>query len=243
MYSVNNVTGIMLKKWILLVCHSGCTCFEFSMDDRNSNSEFYHDGVDYQCPLVRYQLIRPNAKDLNEGCKWLDMFEDVRAVIFCIGLSDYDQMWAESNGHLRNKMILSKELFENVVKHHCFRNMPVVLLFNKFDVFEEKINTVPLTTCEWFNDFNPVKAHHNNSSLAHQAYYYVAMKFKLLFTSISNRKLFVGQVKARDRDSVEEAFKYIREVLKWDEDREFYNNQEESDYDTSSYSQNIRHED
>lgn len=222
---------------------NGLACFEFSMDDRNSNSEFYHDGVDYQCPLVRYQLIRPNAKDLNEGCKWLDMFEDVRAVIFCIGLSDYDQMWAESNGHLRNKMILSKELFENVVKHHCFRNMPVVLLFNKFDVFEEKINTVPLTTCEWFNDFNPVKAHHNNSSLAHQAYYYVAMKFKLLFTSISNRKLFVGQVKARDRDSVEEAFKYIREVLKWDEDREFYNNQEESDYDTSSYSQNIRHED
>lgn len=224
---------------------NGLAFFEFSMDDRSSNSEFYHDNVDYQSPLVRYQLIRPNAKGLNEGCKWLDMFEDVRAIIFCIGLSDYDQMWAEGNGHLRNKMTLSKELFENVVKHRCFRNMPFVLLFNKFDVFEEKVNRVPLTTCEWFKDFNPVKAHHNNSSLAHQAYYYVAMKFKVLFTSISNRKLFVGQVKARDSETVEESFKYIREVLKWDEEKDYYNHPDDSYYtdDTSSFSPNIRQED
>ncbi|XP_052133729.1 extra-large guanine nucleotide-binding protein 3-like [Oryza glaberrima] len=198
---------------------NGLSTLEFSLDDRGPLSDSYADKAGNPAIQTKYQLIRMNSKGLTGGFKCLGMLEDIRAIIFCISLADYDQTWVQSSGEPCNKMIVSRDLFEDVIRHPSFEDTPCVLLLNKYDAFEEKISRVPLTVCEWFADFSPVRPHHTSqTSLASHAYYYVAVKFKDLYSSVADgRKLFVFQTKALERRTVDDAFRYIREVLRWDD--------------------------
>ncbi|KAG0486757.1 hypothetical protein HPP92_008852 [Vanilla planifolia] len=223
---------------------NGLVLIEFLLDDRSPIPDLYNDNPDvHSQPLTRYQLIRVGTKGVNEDCKWLEMFEDVHAIIFCVDLSDYDQYGAPVHGNsesLENKMMLSKKLFETAARQPCFRDTPFVLLLNKYDLLEEKICRVPISTCDWFHDFRPLRTSHNNQSLAHQAYYYIAMKFKDLYFSITNRKLFVWQTRAWERSTVDEAFRYVKEVIKWEDEKDDNYVMEDSFYSTTEMSSFIR---
>lgn len=198
--------------------------------------------------FVRYQLIRVQARGLGENCKWLEMFEDIGMVIFCVALSDYDQFSVDGNGSLMNKMMLSRKFFESIVTHPTFDQMEFLLILNKCDLFEEKIENVPLNQCDWFDDFHPViSRHHPNGnrnsnninhspSLGQLATHYVAVKFKRLYSSLTGRKLYVSLVKGLEPNSVDAALKYAREVLKWDEEKTIFSISEYSMYSTEASS-------
>lgn len=194
---------------------------------------------------LRYQLIRVQARGFGENCKWLEMFEDVRLVIFCVALSDYDQYAIDGDGALANKMLLSKKFFEYIVTHPTFDQMDFLLILNKFDLFEEKIERVPLTQCDWFNDFHPVISRsqrfnsnsnniNSNPSLGQLAFHYTAVKFKRLYSSLTDRKLYVAPAKGLEPKSVDEALKYAREILKWEEESSNFSLSEYSIYSTEA---------
>ncbi|GMI86435.1 extra-large G-protein 1 [Hibiscus trionum] len=219
---------------------NGLACVDFSFPQ--SSPDENRDTADQHDSLLRYQLIRVQARGFGENCKWLEMFEDVGMVIFCVALSDYDQFTADGT----NKMLLSRKFFETIVTHPTFDQMDFLLILNKFDMFEEKIERVPLTRCEWFDDFHPLISHHrtntnsnsinNNPTLGQLAFHYVAVKFKRLYSSLTGRKLYVSHVKGLEPNSVDAALKYAREILKWDEERVNFSLSEHSFYSTEASS-------
>ena len=176
----------------------------------------------------RFELIRVHPKNLGGNCKWLEMFEDVGIILFCVSLADYvDEFSDDLNGFSTNKMMESKKLFERVATHPNFEHKDILLILNKFDLLEEKIDQSPLTKCEWFHDFSPVLSHNYNSrnsvnntrTLAQTAFHFIAQKFKELFYSLTGRKLYVSAVTGLERDTVDEAITYARTILKWDEEK------------------------
>ncbi|KAI6700128.1 hypothetical protein NL676_014452 [Syzygium grande] len=227
-----------------VISSNGLACVDFSFPQ--SAPDDHTDSMDQHDSLLRYQLIRVNARGLGENCKWLDMFEDVGLVTFCVSLSDYDKYTPDANGSLMNNMILSRRFFESIVAHPTFDQMDFLLMLTKFDLFEEEVEQVPLTECEWFDDFHPlVSSHRSNSrsnsinyspTLGQLGFHYVAVKFKRLYASLTGRNLYVALVKGLEPDSVDAALKYAREILKWDEERVNFSLSEYSMYSTEGSS-------
>ncbi|CAH1430064.1 unnamed protein product [Lactuca virosa] len=215
---------------------NGLSCLDFSFRDHSPMST--SDDENGQSPLIRFQLL---GMKLHDGCKWLDMFEDARLVIFCVALSDYDQVWAHKDKDnddviiTENKMLANRDLFERLAKQACFADIPFVLILNKYDIFEEKIGRTPLSVCEWFSDFGAALVKTSTVSLANQAYYYVGIKFKEVYAGITGRKLFVWQSVGRERGSVQGGISYITEVIRWDQQRHQHLYAHDDDHDNTSF--------
>lgn len=219
---------------------NGLACVEFSFPRSVHNESSYDANQDDS--LLRYQLVRVQGRGLAENCKWLEMLEDARFVTFCVSLSDYDQFSVDVNGASTNKMMLAKRFFESIISHPTFEHMDFLLLLNKYDLFEQKMETNPLSQCEWFEDFHPLLSRNqhtlpnksgsnlknpNTTSVAQLGFHHVAVKFKRLYSQLTGRKLYVSLVNALEPASVNEALKYASEILKWDDER---NNFSFSDY-------------
>ncbi|XP_051118509.1 extra-large guanine nucleotide-binding protein 1 [Andrographis paniculata] len=218
---------------------NGLSCMDFSFPQSAYDDDA--DTADLQDPLLRFQLIRLQAKGSGENWKWIQMFEDVQVVIFCVSLADYDQFALDADGSTVNKMLLSKRFFENMVTHPTFDQVDFLLLLNKFSLFEEKIEQTPLSKCDWFDDFHPVISRNrtnnsNHPTLGQLGFHYIAVKFKRLFSALTSRKLYVSSVNCLEPNSVDASLRYAREILKWDEERPNFSLSEYSIHSTEANS-------
>src|SRR5690606_8635150 len=89
----------------------------------------------------------------NERKKWIHCFDNVNAVVFVQALSEYDLKCYEDNTTMRIKESL--QLFDEIVNNKVFQNIPILLFFNKVDLFMEKIQERDLTVC--FQDYQGLK--------------------------------------------------------------------------------------
>ncbi|KAJ7079405.1 heterotrimeric G protein alpha subunit [Mycena belliarum] len=77
-----------------------------------------------------------------ERKQWIQCFESVSSIIFCAALSEYDQVLLEEKH--QNRMTESLALFGSVINTYWFKNTSIILFLNKIDVFEAKLQIVPL---------------------------------------------------------------------------------------------------
>ncbi|KAG8985945.1 Guanine nucleotide-binding protein alpha-2 subunit [Tulasnella sp. JGI-2019a] len=78
----------------------------------------------------------------SERKKWIHCFENVTSIIFCVALSEYDQVLLEEAS--QNRMDESLILFESVINSRWFQRTSMILFLNKIDVFKEKLRKSPM---------------------------------------------------------------------------------------------------
>jgi len=77
---------------------------------------------------------------------WMTAFKGCQAVLFIVSLDDYHR----NDGNGRNRLMESRELLLTICKSPDFLHLPLVLIFNKADLFNQGLEETPLSTCSAF---------------------------------------------------------------------------------------------
>eukprot|EP01113_Clastostelium_recurvatum_P036889 TRINITY_DN5334_c0_g1_i2.p1 TRINITY_DN5334_c0_g1~~TRINITY_DN5334_c0_g1_i2.p1 ORF type:complete len:359 (-),score=69.47 TRINITY_DN5334_c0_g1_i2:75-1151(-) len=101
---------------------------------------------------TRFRLVDVGGQR-SERKKWVQCFTDVTAVIFVVGMSEYNQKMYEDD--TTNRMHDTLRLFQEMINSKWLVSAAMVLFLNKRDVFQEKIKHIDLSVC--FPDYKAGK--------------------------------------------------------------------------------------
>ena len=138
----------------------------------------------------------------SERKKWIHCFQDVTAIIFCVGMSAYDQLLAEDEE--TNRMLESLKLFESICNNPFFSKTSMILFLNKKDLFEEKIVKSPLTIC--FPDYEGNNEYEEASE-------YVREQFEGQNKHPDTKEIYTHFTCATDTGNVRFVFDAVSDVL------------------------------
>jgi GTPase SAR1 family protein len=100
--------------------------------------EFLYKGLDNK--PERYLIVDVGGQR-SERSKWASQFTDVIAVLWVFALSSYDQVLFEDTN--TNRMMEEFTLFRDTSKHQAFEKTNFIVLLNKFDQFQDKVERIP----------------------------------------------------------------------------------------------------
>lgn len=73
---------------------------------------------------------------------WVETYNNVTTLIFCVSLSEYDQVLREDSR--QNRLVESLQLWRNIINSSWFQRTSIVLFLNKKDLFRRKLRYHPL---------------------------------------------------------------------------------------------------
>lgn len=136
----------------------------------------------------------------SERKKWIHCFDNVTLIIFCVSLSEYDQILLEDRE--QNRFQESLVLFDNIVNSRWFARTSVVLFLNKIDLFAEKLQKVPLET--YFPDYS-------GGQDINKAAKYILWRFIQL--NRANLSIYPHVTQATDTSNIKLVFAAIKETI------------------------------
>ena len=139
-----------------------------------------------------------------ERATWAKAMENIGAVIYVASLAEYGIGLEEDN--TKDRMIESLELFQRVFHSPKLAKIPTVLLLNKFDLLEQRLNMLPLSAV--FTDYS------GPDQDIESAYEFISSKFIHRTTLKPTEKEFVCErVCAIDQDNFMKVFQIIKAML------------------------------
>lgn len=136
----------------------------------------------------------------SERKKWIHCFDNVTLIIFCVALSEYDQVLLEEN--TQNRLEESLTLFDSVVNSRWFSRTSVVLFLNKIDVFASKLPYSPLE--KYFPDYN-------GGDNINKAVKYILWRFTQVNRSGIN--IYPHVTQATDTSNIQLVFAAVKETI------------------------------
>ncbi|ERT01591.1 guanine nucleotide-binding protein alpha-3 subunit [Sporothrix schenckii ATCC 58251] len=136
----------------------------------------------------------------SERKKWIHCFEDVTSIIFCVALSEYDQVLLEESS--QNRMMESLLLFDSVVNSRWFMRTSIILFLNKVDIFKQKLGRSPLGN--YFPDYS-------GGDDANKAAKYLLWRFNQVNRAHLN--LYPHLTQATDTSNIRLVFAAVKETI------------------------------
>jgi len=137
----------------------------------------------------------------SERKKWIHCFEDVTAIIFCVAMSEYDQVLHEDE--TTNRMQESLKLFDSICNNKWFTDTSIILFLNKKDLFEEKIKKSPLTIC--FPEYTGKQTYEEAAA-------YIQAQFEAKNKS-TTKEIYCHQTCATDTNNIQFVFDAVTDVI------------------------------
>eukprot|EP01133_Synstelium_polycarpum_P007879 gene7879-9249_t len=155
--------------------------------------------TNFEVGKIKFRMVDVGGQR-SERKKWLSCFDDVTAVVFCVALSEYDQLLYEDN--TTNRMHESLRVFGDVC-NSWFENTPVILFLNKSDLFREKIKTIDLS--ETFPEYKGGKDFDRGANYVKERFWQINKN--------ENKSIYSHITCATDTDNIRVVFQAVKDII------------------------------